>query len=174
VSVFRFFVVDLFVPLFLERLTPTSVAVSLGLGSSRDPEGASSYYPATARKSVSKERTFRNTTDPDVIRKKLSALCVGVCEAMCELGDQGLRGGRCVTLKIKMSNFEVRNRSETVPHIVPHIHPAPDGGGYTSDPSALISVILACFDNEIPLPLPVRLIGVKVSNLQVREPKLFV
>jgi DNA polymerase-4 len=61
-----------------------------------------------------------------------------------------------VTLKVKFSDFEMITRSRSVPVAV-------------SSRSELDSLSIALLENEMPLPKPVRLLGVSLSSLQGDE-----
>ena len=71
----------------------------------------------------------------------------------CE--DKGARG-RTVTLKVKFNDFEIITRSRSVPAPV-------------SNRSDFERVSVALLQAEIPLPKPVRLLGVSLSSLQGDE-----
>jgi DNA polymerase-4 len=66
--------------------------------------------------------------------------------------DKGSRG-RTVTLKMKFNDFEIITRSKSVPVAV-------------SSHSDLERLSIALLQNEIPVPKPVRLLGVSLSSLQ--------
>ena len=68
----------------------------------------------------------------------------------CE--DAGNRG-RTVTLKMKFNDFEIITRSKSVPVAI-------------SNRSELESLAVALLQNEMPVPKPVRLLGVSLSALQ--------
>ena len=68
----------------------------------------------------------------------------------CE--DKGSRG-RTVTLKVKFNDFEIITRSRSVPVAV-------------SSRSDLERLSVALLRNEMPVPKPVRLLGVSLSALQ--------
>jgi DNA polymerase-4 len=61
--------------------------------------------------------------------------------------------GRTVTLKVKFNDFEIITRSRSMP--VP-----------VSSRSDLERLSVALLQNEMPLPKPVRLLGVSLSSLQ--------
>lgn len=71
----------------------------------------------------------------------------------CE--DKGSRG-RTVTLKVKFNDFETITRSRSIPTAV-------------SNRDDLERLSVALLQNEIPLPKPVRLLGVSLSSLQQDE-----
>jgi len=58
-----------------------------------------------------------------------------------------------VTLKVKFNDFEIITRSRSVPVAV-------------SSRSDLEHVAIALLQNEMPVPKPVRLLGVSLSSLQ--------
>jgi len=68
----------------------------------------------------------------------------------CE--DKSTRG-RTVTLKVKFADFEIITRSRSVPAAV-------------SSRSEFERISMALLENEMPLPKPVRLLGVSLSSLQ--------
>ena len=68
----------------------------------------------------------------------------------CE--DKGARG-RTVTLKVKFNDFDIITRSRSVPVAV-------------SSRSDLERLSVALLQNEMPVPKPVRLLGVSLSSLQ--------
>jgi DNA polymerase-4 len=71
----------------------------------------------------------------------------------CE--DKGSRG-RTVTLKVKFNDFEIITRSRSVPFAV-------------SSRNELERLSLALLQNQMPLPRPVRLLGVSLSSPQGDE-----
>ena len=71
----------------------------------------------------------------------------------CE--DKGSRG-RTVTLKVKFNDFEVITRSRSVSAAV-------------SSRSDLERLSIALLQNEMPVPRPVRLLGISLSSLQGDE-----
>ena len=64
--------------------------------------------------------------------------------------------GRTVTLKVKFNDFGIITRSRSVPVAV-------------SSRSDLERLSIALLQNEMPLPRPVRLLGVSLSSLQADE-----
>jgi DNA polymerase IV len=71
----------------------------------------------------------------------------------CE--DKGSRG-RTVSLKVKFNDFEIITRSRSVPSAV-------------SSRSDLEQLAVALLQHEMPVPKPVRLLGVSLSSLQGDE-----
>jgi DNA polymerase IV len=69
--------------------------------------------------------------------------------------DRGSRGRR-VTLKVKFNDFEIITRSRSTPVAV-------------SSRSELERLSIALLRNEIPVPKPVRLLGVSLSSLETEN-----
>jgi DNA polymerase-4 len=61
--------------------------------------------------------------------------------------------GRTVTLKVKFNDFEIITRSRSMPVAV-------------SSRGDLERLAVALLENEMPVPKPVRLLGVSLSSLQ--------
>jgi DNA polymerase IV len=111
------------------------------------------------RKSVGAENTFSiDLTDFDAMVVELQPLIDKVWRH-CE--DNGSRG-RTVTLKVKFNDFEIITRSRSVPVAV-------------SSRGDLERLSVALLQNEMPVPKPVRLLGVSLSSLlgdDQEEPQL--
>jgi DNA polymerase IV len=106
--------------------------------------------PNRIRKSVGAENTFSSDlTEFDAMTAELQPLIDKVWRH-CE--DKGARG-RTVTLKVKFNDFEIITRSRSVPVAV-------------SSRGDLEQLSVALLQNEMPLPKPVRLLGVSLSSLQ--------
>jgi DNA polymerase-4 len=102
------------------------------------------------RKSVGAENTFASDlTEFEPMVAELQPLIDKVWRR-CE--DKGSRG-KTVTLKVKFNDFEIITRSRSVPMAV-------------SSRSDLEHVAIALLQNEMPVPKPVRLLGVSLSSLQ--------
>lgn len=101
------------------------------------------------RKSVSRERTFLPLKEGQKLREIVKNLCNMVCEDF--RGLEGLDGGKCVTVKVKTSDFRVRSRSKTVNDSVGH------------DAASIEAVAMPLLEEE--LPFEGRLLGVRVSEL---------
>ena len=69
--------------------------------------------------------------------------------------DKGSRG-RTVTLKMKFNDFEIITRSRSVPIAL-------------SSRSDLERLSIALLQNEMPVPKPVRLLGVSLSSLEIEN-----
>jgi DNA polymerase IV len=100
------------------------------------------------RKSESRETTFpEDVTDRGVLAETVDRLARSVCESLASHE----RGGRTVTLKIRLRPFKTYTRSRTLLE-------------HTCDPDTVASVareLLERFDPQ----LPVRLVGVGVAGL---------
>ena len=102
------------------------------------------------RKSVGAENTFSaDLTEFEAMVAELAPLIDKVWH-FCE--GTGVRG-RTVTLKVKFDDFEIITRSRSVPLPV-------------SSRSELERLSVALLQIEMPLPKPVRLLGVSLSSLQ--------
>jgi DNA polymerase IV len=101
------------------------------------------------RKSVGAENTFStDLTEFDAMVAELQSLIDKVWRH-CE--DYGARG-RTVTLKVKFNDFEIITRSKSVPFAV-------------SSRSELEHLSVSLLQGEMPVPKPVRLLGVSLSAL---------
>ena len=102
------------------------------------------------RKSVAAENTFStDLTDFDAMVVELEPLIDKVWRYCEGAGNRG----RTVTLKMKFNDFEIITRSRSVPVAV-------------SSRSDLQRLSVALLQNEMPVPKPVRLLGVSLSALQ--------
>ena len=104
--------------------------------------------PVRVAKSESRETTFaHDLDDPDEMRATVARLAESVCESLRRNG----RGGRTVTLKIRLRPFRTFTRSRTLPET-------------TAEPEVVRSValeLLSAFERDAP----VRLLGVGVAGL---------
>lgn len=106
--------------------------------------------PDRIRKSVGAENTFStDLTDFDAMVVELKQLIDKVWRYCEGAGNRG----RTVTLKMKFNDFEIITRSRSVPVAV-------------SSRSELHCLSIALLQNEMPVPKPVRLLGVSLSALQ--------
>jgi DNA polymerase-4 len=102
------------------------------------------------RKSVGAENTFfTDLTDIDAMVVELGPLIDKVWRYCEGAGNRG----RTVTLKIKFTDFEIITRSRSVPVAV-------------SSRGDLDRISVALLQNEMPVPKPVRLLGISLSMLQ--------
>lgn len=106
--------------------------------------------PNRIRKSIGAENTFStDLADFNAMVAELQPLIDKVWRH-CEI--TGSRG-RAVTLKVKFFDFEIITRSKSAATVI-------------TDREALAMVVEGLLKNEIPVPKPVRLLGVSLSSLQ--------
>jgi len=104
--------------------------------------------PYHEAKSISSENTFEeNKTDLVFIRKELVRLTEKIC---FELRQDGKVAG-CVAVKIRYPDFETTSRQTTIP--------------YSGADDEIIPVVKALFQKLYKKGTPVRLIGVRLSEL---------
>jgi DNA polymerase-4 len=105
------------------------------------------------RKSVGAENTFSSDfTEFDSMVAELQPLIDKVWRHCAEKGSRG----RTVTLKVKFNDFEIITRSRSVPVVV-------------SSRGELERLSVALLQAEMPLPKPVRLLGVSLSSLSPED-----
>ena len=105
----------------------------------------SSYHEA---KSISSENTFdENKTDQVFIKAELVRLTEKIC---FELRQDGKVAG-CVALKIRYPDFETNSRQTTIP--------------YTNADDEIIPVVKNLFQKLYRKGMPIRLLGVRLSEL---------
>ncbi|MFA9200547.1 MAG: DNA polymerase IV [Cypionkella sp.] len=105
------------------------------------------------RKSVGGERTFgEDISSGPALREKLEAI-VDIVWASIERTEAR---GRTVTLKLKYTDFQLVTRARSLPHPV-------------ADKAEFARVARALLDEALPLPLPIRLMGLTLSNLERGE-----
>ncbi|KAK6043499.1 hypothetical protein COOONC_18996 [Cooperia oncophora] len=118
--------------------------VALGL-----PGRPSSSDPR--RKSISTERTFTPTSS----REALTEIMEDVCDMLVkDTKRAGIVGGRCVTLKLKLSSFDVLTRSETPGRLI-------------SSREEILAITREILDRELPNEF--RLLGIRLSHLQFED-----
>ena len=104
------------------------------------------------RKSLSKERTFRDESNEN----KLIDICKNVTKMVSdECKNKNIRG-KTITLKIKTNKFEVKTRAHSLNY-------------YTNDYNVLITHSINLLKHEMPVTL--RLLGIKISSLEQTEPE---
>ena len=129
-------------PSFLDQV----MRAALGLGQTRHTPPVPDNEPN--RKGISVERTF---TPPLSTKKELTEVVESLVESLCsDMQGEGIEG-RTLTLKIKLSNFELKTRSITHSR---HMSTA-------SDVAPLAIKLLLS-----ELPLSARLVGVRMSALR--------
>ncbi|XP_062238106.1 DNA polymerase kappa [Platichthys flesus] len=129
--------------LFSETAWHHLLQVSMGLGSTY-------IQRHEERKSMSTERTFRelNTAEEQF------SLCRELCEDLAQDMKKEDLKGKTVTLKLKNVNFEVKSRALTLPYAV----------ATADDIFAVAKDLLKTeIETEIPQPLRLRLMGVRIS-----------
>jgi DNA polymerase-4 len=105
-------------------------------------------YPASERKSISKETTFaEDVNDAAVLRDTL----LWAAQEVGYLARHEGRAGSVVTLKIRFHGFETHTRSRTL-------------NAPTADDTALHRAAWALFEAEVWAGKPVRLIGLGLSG----------
>ena len=105
------------------------------------------------RKSVGAKNTFStDLTEFDAMAAELQPL---IDKDWTHCKDKGSRG-RTVTLKVKFHDFEIITRSRSVPAAV-------------SSRDDLECLAIALLQHEMPVPKPVRLLGVSLSSLQCED-----
>jgi DNA polymerase-4 len=111
------------------------------------------------RKSVGAENTFSgDLTGFEALVAELEPLIDRVWLHCESTGNRG----RTVTLKVKFSDFEIITRSRSLPIAL-------------SSRDDLGRLAVGLLENEMPVPKPVRLLGVSLSSLQIEtegEPQL--
>ena len=103
-----------------------------------------------ARKSIGGERTFaEDISKPDELRETLAQIVDIVWERIAEKQARG----RTVTLKLKYRDFQSATRSRSLPH-------------WVSRRDEFTQLAEALLEAELPLPQPIRLMGLTLSNLE--------
>jgi DNA polymerase IV len=105
------------------------------------------------RKSVGAENTF--SSDLIEFEAMVAELQPLIDKVWQHCDDEGARG-RTVTLKMKFNDFEIITRSRSTPIAV-------------ATRTDLERLSVALLQNEMPLPKPVRLLGVSLSSLQGKD-----
>lgn len=102
------------------------------------------------RKSIGGERTFsEDISDPDELRDTLARIIDIVWDRIAAKEARG----RTVTLKLKYTDFQLatRARSRTQP---------------VADKAEFSRIAREILEDELPLPMPIRLMGLTLSNLE--------
>ena len=106
--------------------------------------------PDRPRKSVGGERTFaRDLSSGAALREALDNIIEIVWADIAKIGAQG----RTITLKLRLSDFTLRTRARSLPHAV-------------ADRAEFARTGHALLDEVLPLPQPVRLMGLTLSSLE--------
>ena len=102
------------------------------------------------RKSIGGERTFeRDLSSGPVLREALENIIGIVWERIAKAGAQG----RTITLKLRTTDFATLTRARSLRHAV-------------ADRAEFARIGLALLDELLPLPQPVRLMGLTLSGLE--------
>jgi DNA polymerase-4 len=105
------------------------------------------------RKSIGAERTFgEDISDSGALRDTLERIITVVWDRIAEKQARG----RTVTLKLKYIDFQLATRSRSLPHAVP-------------DRQSFARLAREILEDEMPLPMPIRLMGLTLSNLEGDE-----
>ncbi|MEO1731212.1 MAG: DNA polymerase IV [Pseudomonadota bacterium] len=108
------------------------------------------------RKSVGGERTFSDDKSSGAdLRETMESIIDIVWERIENAGSPGepVRG-RTVTLKMKYTDFQTMTRAKSVPQ--PH---------WITDKAQFAELGRALLEEALPLPMPIRLMGLTLSNL---------
>lgn len=107
------------------------------------------------RKSVGGERTFeRDISSGSALRDTLE----NIIEIVWERIERSASSGRTVTLKLKFNDFTPLTRARSLPRAV-------------VDKAEFADIARALLDAQLPLPKPVRLMGLTLSALEGDEPE---
>ncbi len=102
------------------------------------------------RKSVGGERTFfEDISDPEELRDTLERIIDIVWERI----EQAKARGRTVTLKLKYNDFQIATRSRSQ-------------AANVEDKQQFAAIARKILEDELPLPMPIRLMGLTLSNLE--------
>jgi DNA polymerase-4 len=102
------------------------------------------------RKSIGGERTFHtDISAPDELRETLERIIEIVWERIAEKQARG----RTVTLKLKYRDFQIATRARSLAHAV-------------TRREEFAATARAILEDELPLPMPIRLMGLTLSNLE--------
>ncbi|MEZ5692420.1 MAG: DNA polymerase IV [Altererythrobacter sp.] len=105
------------------------------------------------RKSVGGERTFsEDISSGPALRETMGNIIDIVWDSI----EKTQSRGRTITLKMKYSDFRNVTRARSLPHFV-------------ADKAEFSRISHALLDELLPLPLPIRLMGLTLSNLEGQE-----
>ena len=108
------------------------------------------------RKSVGGERTFSEDIGSGAaLRDTLE----NIIDIVWDRIESAKAKGRTVTLKLKFTDFQTMNRSKSVAH-------------WVADKDEFASLARALLEEVLPLPMPIRLMGLTLSNLEGPEREL--
>ncbi|MFN4136195.1 MAG: DNA polymerase IV [Novosphingobium sp.] len=107
-----------------------------------------------ARKSVGGERTFeRDISSGPMLRETLETIIAIVWERIEKSGAKG----RTVTLKLKFNDFTPCSRARSLPRAI-------------ADKAEFAALARELLDAQLPLPRPIRLMGLTLSALEADTP----
>ena len=114
------------------------------------------------RKSVGGERTFSQ----DIFEEAaLRGTMEDIVDIVWERIERANARGRTVTLKLKFNDFRIITRAKSIP-----ARPGdPKGGGWIEDKARFARLGRELLEEALPLPLPIRLMGLTLSNLDHGE-----
>ena len=102
------------------------------------------------RKSVGGERTFsEDISSGSALRDTLE----NIIEIVWERIEKAEARGRTVTLKVKYTDFQIATRAKSVTH-------------WVSDKAEFARLSRELLEEALPLPMPIRLMGLTLSNLE--------
>ncbi len=105
------------------------------------------------RKSIGGERTFfDDLSSGPALREALDTIVDIVWDRIAEKDARG----RTVTLKLKYTDFQLATRARSLPQPV-------------RDKAEFARIARALLDEQLPLPLPIRLMGLTLSSLEGRQ-----
>ena len=105
------------------------------------------------RKSVGGERTFsRDISSGSELRETLE----NIIDIVWERIERAEASGRTVTLKLKYTDFQIFSRAKSVPRPI-------------TDKEEFASVSRILLEEVLPLPMPIRLMGLTLSKLEKDE-----
>jgi len=105
------------------------------------------------RKSVGGERTFsEDISSGAALRETLE----NIIEIVWERIENAKARGHTVTLKVKFTDFQNMTRAKSVPH-------------WVEDKAAFAKISRTLLEEALPFPLPIRLMGLTLSNLDHGE-----
>lgn len=116
------------------------------------------------RKSVGGERTFReDISSGSQLRETLEDIIDIVWDRIESAGGENRTvRGRTVTLKVKFTDFQIMTRAKSVTH-------------WVEDKDEFARIGRELLEEALPLPMPIRLMGLTLSNLdrgdQVEQPE---
>ncbi|MEO1490132.1 MAG: DNA polymerase IV [Pseudomonadota bacterium] len=117
------------------------------------------------RKSVGGERTFsQDISSGAKLRETLENTVDIVWERVENASAKGAPiRGRTITLKMKFTDFQIMTRAKSIG--------AKEGSGWIEDKAHFARLARELLEEALPLPMPIRLMGLTLSNLDHGEPE---